>query len=53
LNALTLTVFCSFALVTVMLALFVVAVRRGDGDHEDRLSLLPLESDSRGDSKND
>ena len=50
-NALILTIFCSFALVSAMLALFVIAVRRGDTEHGERLSLLPLdETDSHNEA---
>jgi hypothetical protein len=51
-NVIPLLVLCSLLLAASGVALFVASVRRGDHEHSDRLSLLPLEDDAphaRGD----
>ena len=44
-QALILTLFVSLILVAAAVALLVVVIRRGDLEHGDRLSLLPLQDD--------
>lgn len=44
-NVLILTLFVSFALVALLLLGFVAAMKRGEIDHADRLSLLPFDDD--------
>jgi hypothetical protein len=45
-DVLIVLVFVSAVLATGFVLLYVLRVRAGDVDHGDRLSLLPLESDS-------
>jgi nitrogen fixation-related uncharacterized protein len=44
-NVIPLLVACSLLLVACAVGLFVWSVCRGEHDHADRLSLLPLEDD--------
>jgi hypothetical protein len=46
-NALTLTLFASGGIVSLMLVAFFAAWRRKDHEHADRLSLLPLDEDTQ------
>ena len=46
-EALILTLFVSLVLVGLAIVLLVKAIRGGDVDHADRLSLLPLEPETR------
>lgn len=44
-NIIPLLVLCSLCLVGVAVGLFAWMVRRGEHEHSDRLSLLPLQDD--------
>ena len=44
-NVIPVLVICSLFLAACAVALFVWSVSRGEPDHADRLSLLPLEDD--------
>ena len=44
-NALVLTLFVSLGLASLLLLGFVVSIRRGDHEHADRLSMMPLDDE--------
>lgn len=46
-NVLVLTLFVSFGLVALLLLGFIAAMKRGEIDHADRLSLLPFDDDDK------
>jgi hypothetical protein len=52
-DVLILLVFASLILVVGALVMLLARLRGGDFDHMDRLSLFPLEPDSRDPIKND
>jgi nitrogen fixation-related uncharacterized protein len=45
-NALILTLFVSLVLAAFAVLAFIYVVKQGDHEHNDRLSLLPLEDDA-------
>lgn len=51
-NVIVLQVFVSLMLVAGAVLLFVVSIKNRDHEHADRLSLFPLEDDTRSSSSN-